>query len=149
MQPCPRTVEPPDCSQRVAIIARDDNHDAAGTDLTQRYRVAGYRMRSNVNVILPPQALLVEKSRRRRHDVTCHHSTEMPNCRIENKDSKEYNLTGKVSGSSAKVCIPNSTSTVTWQGSGDFILDSGSAVSFPGGKIEGGKNYKVSGGKAS
>jgi hypothetical protein len=37
-------------------------------------------------------------------------TTIMPNCRIENKDSKAYELSGKVSGSGSKISIPNSTS---------------------------------------
>ncbi len=74
----------------------------------------------------------------------------MGSARIENKDSKDYELNVKVSGSSGKIKIPRGTTTVSWNGgSADAVLDSGSAVSFPGGKLENNANYKISGGKAS
>ena len=68
---------------------------------------------------------------------------------MENKDSKDYELEGKVSGSGQKMKIPKGTTTVSWNGSGDFVLNSGAAVAFPDGKVVGGSNYTVSGGKAS
>eukprot|EP00042_Codosiga_hollandica_P046564 m.491336 g.491336 ORF g.491336 m.491336 type:complete len:75 (+) comp57259_c0_seq1:61-285(+) len=73
----------------------------------------------------------------------------MGTARIENKDSKDYVVPVKVSGSSSKVSIPKGTSTVTWQGgSHDAVVDSGSPVSFPGGKMQDGKHYTLSGGSA-
>ena len=73
----------------------------------------------------------------------------MPNCRVENKDSKDYSMDGKISGSSSSIKIPKGTTTISWSGSGDFVLNSGSAVAFPDGKIVNGSNYTISGGKAS
>ena len=78
-----------------------------------------------------------------------YHLNQMPNCRIENKDSKDYSLDGKVSGSSSSIKIPKGTTTISWSGSGDFVLGSGSSCTFPDGKIVGGTNYTISGGKAS
>ncbi len=72
----------------------------------------------------------------------------MGTARIENKDSRDYTLNIKVSGCSGTVSIPKGTSTVTWQGQGDAVVNSGEAVSFPGGKIENNKNYTLSGGSA-
>jgi hypothetical protein len=54
-----------------------------------------------------------------------------------------------MSGSGQKMKIPKGTATVSWNGSGDFVLNSGAAVAFPDGKVVGGSNYTVSGGKAS
>ncbi len=74
----------------------------------------------------------------------------MGSARIENKDSRDYELNVKVSGSSGKIKIPKGTTTVSWNGgSHDAVLDSGSAVSFPSGKLEDGASYKISGGKAT
>jgi len=68
---------------------------------------------------------------------------------LENKDSKDYSMDGKVSGSSSSIKIPKGTTTISWNGSGDFVLGSGAACTFPDGKIVGGTNYTISGGKAS
>jgi hypothetical protein len=68
---------------------------------------------------------------------------------LENKDSKDYSMDGKVSGSSSSIKIPKGTTTISWNGSGDFVLGSGAACTFHDGKIVGGTNYTISGGKAS
>ena len=60
----------------------------------------------------------------------------MPNCRIENKDSKDYSMDGKVSGSSSSIKIPKGTTTISWNGSGDFVLGSGAACTFLEGHLQ-------------
>ncbi len=73
----------------------------------------------------------------------------MGNARIENKDSSNYDVPVKVSGTSGSVSIPRGTTTVSWNGGAhDAVVQSG-GVSFPGGKIENGASYRISGGKAT
>lgn len=74
----------------------------------------------------------------------------MGSARIENKDSKEYDVKVKVSGSSSTIKIPKGTTTISWNGgSHDAVLESGNAVTFPDGKIADHGSYTISGGKAS
>jgi hypothetical protein len=74
----------------------------------------------------------------------------MGSARIENKDSKEYEVKVKVSGSGSTIKIPKGTTTISWSGgSHDAVLESGNAVSFPDGKIVDKGSYKISGGKGS
>jgi hypothetical protein len=73
----------------------------------------------------------------------------MGSARIENKDSKEYVLSVKVSGSGGTIKIPKGTTTVSWNGgSHDAVVESG-GVSFPSGRLVNNGAYVVSGGKAS
>lgn len=74
----------------------------------------------------------------------------MGSARIENKDSKEYSVSVKVSGSSATIKIPKGTTTVSWNGgSHDAVLSGSNSVSFPNGKLVNNGKYKISGGTAS
>ena len=73
----------------------------------------------------------------------------MGSSRIENKDSSEFTLQIKVSGSGSSIKIPKGTTTVSWNGgSHDAIVQSG-GVKFPDGKLVDGTNYRISGGVAT
>ena len=64
----------------------------------------------------------------------------MGSARIENKDSSEYSVNIKVSGSASTIKIPKGTTTISWNGgSGDAVVQSG--VTFPDGKIANNGNY--------
>ena len=75
----------------------------------------------------------------------------MGSARIENKDSTDYEVKVKVSGSGQTIKIKgSSTTTVSWNGgSHDAVLESGNKVTFPDNKLEDHGSYKIQGGKAS